>query len=170
MIKRAVSIVIISILTVHLAGIYVFSVVRLGEIRMEQRYRLASLPADQLDVLQVPAAKFKSFWMEEREMEWQGKMYDIARVEREGETILIYCLHDEDEDNLLNFIAAVVETSRQDSQQAPGSLVQFLALEYVVSIVLLPQIKELPLPDPVANYIAFKTSAVPDPIAPPPRA
>lgn len=170
MIRRLVSFVILSILTVHLAGVYVFSVVRLSEIRMEQRNRLALLPDDQLDVLQVPVEKFRASWMEEREMEWQGRMYDIARIERSGGEILVYCLHDEDEDNLLDMISAVVEMSRQDSKQAPDSVVQFLTLEYIVGVVMLSPIKEMLLPEAQTNYFALKTSALPDPVAPPPRA
>lgn len=170
MIKKYTALLVLGLLVVHLTGFYVYFVVRLGEVRMEMRQKLSALPDEDMEIVRVPQKEFRASWLEELEMKWQGRMYDIARVEREGETILVYCLHDEDEDNLLSFIAGVVETSRQDSQQAPDSVVQFLTLEYVVSMVLVPQIKELPSPDPVTGYTVFKSSSVPDPIAPPPRA
>lgn len=133
MIKKYTSLVLVAMLVVHLAGFYVYFAVRLGDIRMTMREKLADLPEDQLDVVRIPVQQFKSGWIEEREMQWQGNMYDIARVERQEDTMIVYCVHDEDEDNLLNFIGAIIDMGQQDTRPAPMSVVQFFTLKYVVT-------------------------------------
>jgi hypothetical protein len=167
--KKYFSILILTLLMIHLAGFYVYFVVRLGEVRMEMRKKLASLPDDRLEVVAVPKASFKASWLEEREMKWKGRMYDIARVEVGEKTILVFCLHDEDEDGLLSFLSSVAETSRQDRRDAPDSLVQFFSLKFVTSPVLIST------PDPVLPvnlltvYNAHTCSFDTDPDSPPPR-
>lgn len=170
MIRKYTSLLLVAVLLVHLAGFYVYFVVRLGDLRMSMREKISLLPAEQLEVIRVPAASFRKHWLEEREMEWQGNMYDIARVEQSGEEILVYGLHDKDEDGLLNFIGAVVDMAHQDPQPAPAPVVQFLALKYVISHSILPAVEavaeapSLPftIPATAAGYSQHHT--------PPPRA
>lgn len=43
-------------------------------------------------------------WEEaDKEFQWEGKMYDVSRIEKDSEVITIYCTHDEFEDAILNF-------------------------------------------------------------------
>lgn len=169
MARKFTSFLILALLVVHLAGFYAYFVVRLGEVRMEMRKKLADLPDENLEVVMVPRQAFRSSWLEEREMKWMGKMYDIARVVDAGESVRVYCLHDEKEDDLLNFISAVVETSRHDTRQAPTSLVQFFTLEYMASQMLIPQPPELRSLSITTGYRESLIPFSPDPISPPPR-
>ena len=138
MAKKFFALLLVALLLVHLAGFYVYFVVRLGDLRIAMREKLADLPVEQLEIISIPAAEFRSSWLLEREMEFNGKMYDIARVQKLGQNILVYCLHDTDEDGLLSFISAVVDMSQQDNERAPESVIQFLNLEFVVADVLCP--------------------------------
>jgi len=168
--KRIASILTLAILLVHLAGFYVYFVVRLGEVRMEMRKKLAELPDEKLQVVVIPREAFRASWLDELEMKWNGRMYDIARVEHDNDVVRVYGLHDEDEDGLLNFLAAVVESSQHDTQEAPGSLVQFFTLEYVLHSELLPGQPESQMRSAETRYCKIFSSFAPDPVSPPPRA
>ncbi len=168
--KKYTSAFILVLLVFHLAGSYVYFVVRLGEVRMTMREKLAARPDHQLEIVDIPHSAFRPEWLEEREMKWNGKMYDIARAEALGEIVRVFCLHDEDEDGLLNFLSAVVETSQQDTRQAPGSVIQFFSLKYLGAGTALPLRTFCYL---IVNHTAYQersTSFQPDPQSPPPRA
>lgn len=168
--KKCTSVFILILLVFHLAGSYVYFAVRLGEVRMTMREKLAELPDHQLEIVDVPLAAFQTEWLEEREMKWRGKMYDIARTETVGETVRVFCLHDEDEDGLLNFLSAVVETSQQDTHQAPGSVIQFFSLKYLGAETAVPVRTFYLLTEIHTAYKEHSTSFQPDPQSPPPRA
>ncbi|MBL7865171.1 MAG: hypothetical protein JNK10_09860 [Cyclobacteriaceae bacterium] len=168
--KKLFSLFLVAILLLHLAGFYIYFVVRLGEIRMNQREALAHLPVEQLEAIVMPRASFRAAWMEEREMEWQDRMYDIGRVEASGEWITVYGLEDKDEENLLSMLSAVVRMSTQDTSSAPTSVTQFFSLEYLVGQV------DQPNPPPPHNavsqrslYLFFAPEVDLLPVTPPPR-
>lgn len=169
MAKRFGSIVLLVVLLAHLAGFYAYFFVRLGELRMSMREKLAELPAQQLDVVRVPKDQFKASWLEEREMKWQGRMYDIACVQPDGNDLLVYCLHDKDEDGLLSFLSAVVDLSRQDNARAPISVVQFLALKFVPGTVVLPGRPVAEIFIGFTRYLNSYSSVLSDSLTPPPR-
>jgi hypothetical protein len=169
MTRKYISLLLVGLFLVHLAGFYVYFVVRMGDIRMEMRKKIALLPAEQLEVLRIPATSFQSSWLEDREMEWQGRMYDIGRVEKGAEEILVYGLHDKDEDGLLNFIGAVVDMARQDTKPTPTPVIQFFSLKFLAhqSFTLFCAV-----PSKQSNFIPafFLPSAVfLDGLTPPPR-
>ena len=169
MVKKFISLLLICLLVIHLAGFYVYFVVRLGELRMEMREKLASLPADELDAIPIPLGQFKSSWIDQREMKWQGRMYDIARVERSGESMIVYCLQDTDEDNLLSFISAVVEMSSQDTRQAPTDVTQFFSLKFVIPGSLCPPRSAIEVEATQTPYAVHLAPVNLLPVTPPPR-
>jgi len=168
--KKAFSFVILVLVLVHLAGFYAYFVVRLGEIRMSMRMKLADLPAEQLQPIPIPVKDFQPSWLDDHEMKWRGNMYDIARVNPGGDVVLVYCLRDNDEDGLLNFMSAVVDMTRQDTRPAPTQVIQFFSLKYVVS----PPLAVVPVArgivDPCSYSSVFPNSLSVVPSSPPPRA
>ena len=167
--KRFLSVFVLCLMLAHLAGFYVYFVVRLGEVRMEMRKKLADLPPSQLDIVIIPQESFRASWLEELEMKWQGKMYDIARVESRGDEVIVYCLHDKDEDDLLSLVSAIVETGQQDNQQAPTTLIEFFGLEYVPTSTAVPEPEALPKKTFVPVASEHFSSIAYDPAFPPPR-
>jgi len=170
MIRKYTSLLLVALLLVHLAGFYVYFVVRLGDLRMSMREKIALLPAEQLEIVRVPASSFRMHWLEERELKWQGKMYDIARVEKAGNEILVYAVHDKDEDGLLNFISAVVDMARQDTRPTPASVVQFFSLKFVIDQAYPWSFDIIRLDSPFVPTVFFASSASLDSPTPPPRA
>lgn len=169
MLKKYTTVLILALLAFHLAGSYVYFAVRLGEVRMMMRQKLAELPDEALEVIAIPRAAFRSDWLAEHEMKWKGKMYDIARVEWSPTTVLVYCLHDKDEDGLLNFLSAVVETSHQDTRQVPAVVIQFSSLKYVVLSMNLPVCPVRDIVVGETRYTNLAPSFISDPLSPPPR-
>ncbi len=167
--RRFTSVLVLGLMLAHLAGFYVYFAVRLGEIRMEMRRKLADLPASQLDIVVVPRESFRSSWLDELEMEWGGKMYDIARVESRCEEMVVYCLHDEDEDDLLSIVSGIAEAGQQDNRQAPRMLIQFFGLEYMQTRIHMTQ----PGPAGPCSFLPVESKRLSpiayDPAFPPPR-
>jgi len=168
--KKAFSFVILALVLVHLAGFYMYFVVRLGEIRMSMRMKLADLPAEQLQAIPIPVQDFQSRWLDDHEMEWRSNMYDIARVKPSGDMIVVFCLRDNDEDGLLNFMVTIVDMTRQDSRPAPTQVVQFFSLKYVASppLAVVPVASRLVAPYSYSSVFPNSLSVVPS--SPPPRA
>jgi hypothetical protein len=170
MIRKYTSLLLVALLLVHLAGFYVYFVVRLGDLRMSMREKIALLPAEQLEIVPIPAHSFQLHWLEEREMKWEGKMYDIARVEKAGDTVLVYAVHDKEEDGLLNFIGAVVDMARQDTRPTPACVVQFFSLKFVIDHATPCSFDIIRCDSPVVPIVIFISSASLESPTPPPRA
>lgn len=169
MTKRFISILLVCLLLAHLAGFYVYFIVRLGDLRMTMRQQLSSLPSGKLDKLTLPIQEFKMSWWEEREMEWEGKMYDIARLEYAGDRVIVYCLHDEAEDNLVAFMTRIVEMSSQDKDPAPTSVIQFFQLKFVITgLALTPCYPPMPITH-FSVYCPSLSEVDHLPVTPPPR-
>jgi hypothetical protein len=169
MVKKYTSLLLIGMLVIHLAGFYVYFIVRLGDLRMDMREKLAELPADQLETVRIPLHQFKTSWIEDKEMKWQGKMFDIARVERQDDIVIVYCIHDKDEDGLLSFIGAVIDMSQQDTQSAPSSITQFFSLKCILAPLTSP---ERPVREITSSVCPYQVNFNPVfilPVTPPPR-
>jgi hypothetical protein len=132
-VKKFLSIALLSFFLLHLAGFYVYFGIRQAHIHREMRSKLKYLPADQLEVIHLsPNAYQHSLRDNGDEIEVNGKMFDIARVEVKQGQVIIYCLHDSAEDNLLSFLDHVLKNATQDRQQIPAPLFQFSALTFVL--------------------------------------
>jgi hypothetical protein len=169
MVKKYTSLLLVGMLVIHLAGFYVYFIVRLGDLRMNMREKLAELTADQLEAVRIPLHQFKTSWIEDKEMKWQGKMFDIARVEREDNIVIVYCVQDKDEDNLLSFIGAVIDMSQQDTQSAPSSITQFFSLKYILAPLTCQERPVGEIIAPVCPYRVSFNSVFLLLITPPPR-
>ncbi len=169
MVKKYTSLLLVGVLVIHLAGFYVYFIVRLGDLRMNMREKLAELPADQLEALRIPLNQFKTSWIEDKEMNWQGKMFDIARVEHQDNIVIVYCIHDKDEDNLLSFIGAVIDMSQQDTQSTPSSVTQFFSLKYVLAPLNGQERPVREITSPICSYRVSFNPVFILPVTPPPR-
>lgn len=134
--KRFTAIFVLCLITLNLIGFYAYFAVRMYEIHHEMRSALASLPAEQLEVITMKETTMKANWVEEMEMEWDGKMFDIARIEQEGEMVKIYCLHDEAEDNLISFLDSVLRDMARDESETPPVFLSFIDLDFEITETL----------------------------------
>lgn len=109
-----------------MAGVYVYFIARLYDIKAEMRLALKAKPAEELEVLELTVAGFQQARVDEHEIEVRGNMYDIARIEKKGNNLVIYCLHDEAEDNLLSLLDSMLKNASKDKKQVPVNGMLFL--------------------------------------------
>lgn len=137
--KRLLSIAVISVFSLHFVGFYGYYVLRLIEIRMEMRDRLQNMPLSQLQKLDLTVDQYQRLRVGEDEVKVEGRMYDIATLEIKGDRVVIYALHDSDEDSLLAFLDAVITRGQEDTQPFPQGLLAFAALQYLPSLFQVAQ-------------------------------
>lgn len=94
------------------------------------RSQLRNLPAEELELLTLTPEEFQKAKIEEHEVKVDGKMYDIARLETQDNNILVYCLHDAAEDNLLAFLNKILTLPLKDSH-IPNGILHFYSLNYL---------------------------------------
>lgn len=130
--KKLFAIGILSLLLLHVAGWYTYFGARLFTIHHEMRQLLKSTPAEKLELIKLTKTEYqKASRQDEDEMEFNGKMYDIARVELKEGIYFVYALHDGAEDNLLGFLDEVIKRSSSDKKPVPLQLLQFFSLIFI---------------------------------------
>ncbi len=95
------------------------------------RALLATLPDEELELIILTPEEFKQTRVEDHEIKVNGNMFDIARVVEKDSKLFVYGVYDEDEDNLLSFLNAVVTNLQNDSTQTPPSFSLFSVLHYL---------------------------------------
>lgn len=129
--RRLFSILILALLSVNLVGGYFYFFVRTVQIKKDMRAMLQALPDNQLDFLTLTVEEFNTARVDAHEIKVNGKMYDIARVQLEGDVVQVFCLHDKAEDNLLGFLGTVLNRIQNDTTRPPASIIQFTLLQYI---------------------------------------
>lgn len=158
--KRAFTILLLTVFFLHFIGVYVYFVVKLSAIHREMKAQLQFLPEDQLERWQITRSEYESFKVDDHEISIAGKMYDIARVEQKGDSVIVFALHDEAEDNLLSFLDEVAVRSSKDTARAPSQVVQFTSLIFLMPMTAVLQKTSLTVIPSVTAYqfttITFK--------------
>ena len=168
--KKIFSISLLAFFIMHFAGFYVYFIIRQVQIHREMRCELRTMPADQLELMHLSGNAYRQALTEEDEMEIDGKMYDIARVEPDRDSVLVYALHDAAEDSLLSFIDKVLKNAAQDAQQVPSPLFQFASLAFIIPSVFTLESTRTITNGAFTRYFAGESSIVLSLDTPPPRA
>src|SRR5687768_14442658 len=103
-----------AILAVNGTGFYVYYFLSLQNIRREMRERLKLTADEELEILTLVAEDYKQAIADDHEVKVNGKMYDVARIKTLGDSVVVYCTHDEKEDDLLAFAAAIFSMPLKD--------------------------------------------------------
>jgi len=168
-VKKAIGIVFLSLLLLQIAGTYVYFIVRLSGIRAEMREKLKLKPDEELTRLDLTLLEYKKAKVDDHEVKVGGKMYDIARIQIQGNRVLIYGLQDEAEDDLLSFLQEMVKRTSKDKKPVPTSLINLMSLVFVVIDHGISARAEL-LTDHLTPYCFFSLPISQDIETPPPRA
>jgi hypothetical protein len=166
--KRFLSIIVITVFTLHFAGFYVYYAIRLLHIRQEMRNDLNKMPLHELQKLTLSADEYERSKVGDDEVKLAGKMYDIAQIERVDNQIVIYAVHDEAEDSLLAFLNTVIKRGENDKKPLPQGLLALAGLQYLPSIfqVLQPVFLDV---KSFTHYLVSNCTFYPDLLSPPPR-
>jgi hypothetical protein len=138
LVKKIFSILFLSALLLQVAGSYVYFIARLAGIRSEMREQLKYKPDEELTVFTLTPDEFLKIKVDDQEVKVDGKMYDIARIEKKGDKLVVYALHDEAEDNLLAFLSEMASRTSKDKKPVPSQLVKLITLQFVFSEINLP--------------------------------
>lgn len=95
---------------------------------------LKNLPKEKLTALTFTESTLKQARVDEGEIKVKGKMYDIARMEKAGQNIIVYALHDTAEDNLLAFLDEIARRPLEDKQAPPSQLFQLITLTFIAPV------------------------------------
>ncbi|MCS6973068.1 MAG: hypothetical protein N2044_01300 [Cyclobacteriaceae bacterium] len=128
--KRLIAIGLLTVFGFMLGGVYVYFAVRLTHIRHQMRQQLAVLPSADLECLELTPDEFVRFKVDDHELKINGRMFDIARVIRLEEYVMVYGLYDAAEDNLLGFIRNIFLRIHNDDDPLPVLLVSLYKMVY----------------------------------------
>ncbi len=168
LVKRLASIVFLTILLVNLVGAYVYFGVRMVQIRKEMRAELRLKDESELEKIVLTVKEYKKALVEDDEMKLNDKMYDIARTEIRGNKIIVYCLHDENEDNLLVLLDSILSNSSRDKKPVPSALLGFINL-ISIPIHIDNSIIDISKEDHHTAYLFSTSSSLKPILAPPPK-
>jgi len=168
--KRLVSIFFMGLFVLPFAGCYFYFAVRISQIHTEMRQQLKTLPDSHFQQLTLTPAAYENALVEEDEIEVDGKMYDVARIVRRENKVIVFCLHDEAEDNLLSFLQEVLKNASRDQQDIPSQVYQFITLSFVSPSVWVSPVTGVSLATPSTLYLVNDSSIILALDSPPPRA
>lgn len=166
--KRISTIFFIGIILTQVVGCYIYFASRLVAIRHEMREQLKTLPDEELTKFIFTEAEFRKAKVDDHEFKVDGKMHDIARLERKGDLIQVYAMHDEAEDDLLAFLSEVTSRSAKDKKPVPSQLVKLISLQFIKSEILLNSISNKLIVHHT-NYSAHESNVIRFIDSPPPR-
>lgn len=100
------------------AGVYLLLKLRQQEVRQEIKSRIkAGVPESDLTVFKFDdqqQARLK--WVDDHEFVLEGQMYDIVRLQNEGDITVFYCLHDTQETALFKKLNHLVANDLGNNQ------------------------------------------------------
>jgi hypothetical protein len=142
-VKKAVAILLLSTLLVSLTGFHLLYRFQIGEAKAEMHERLhAGLMPSGIKKLVIKAQDRQQIQWEEanREFYFEGKMFDVIRLQEKDSVLIIDCISDEKESRL---VQQLLLQNNKDHTSKPASflLIKLLTTVYVPrssEIVYLP--------------------------------
>ncbi len=88
----------------------------------------------EFEKITLPLSDYKKYMIEEHELFLHNKLYDVSRVEVEGDSIIFYCVHDEKEQDLLASLDIIFGMGEENTNNynSDSELLNFL---YISSII-----------------------------------
>jgi len=130
-VKKIVSIIVLTALLTHLIGFCIYFVVRQGQIRQEMRESIGTLPDEEFETFVFTSEEYEKVRVNDFEVRVDGKMYDHSRPKFENGKITLFARHDAEEDNLISFLAEIINSSTNDTNPIPPQLLSFFNLIYL---------------------------------------
>lgn len=121
----------LTILLVNTTGFYVYYIIALQRIHKEMRVQLSTLPDEKLSRLVLPRDIYEASLVGDDEIKLKGRMYDIARSTIAKDTVIVFALHDEKEENLLAFANEIISKPFKQDSNVTGSVLHFIALVFL---------------------------------------
>lgn len=151
----------------QLSGAYLFFGAQVVIHRQEMRARVRQLPDGALTRLELSDAAWEKAHIEEDELELDGRMWDIARVAREGNRWVVFAIRDAHEENLWSWLEWLLQ-AEGDSKHPPLPLIKLFASKFVPSQIIVP-VNGFRLVANNSRYLLMQSDFEPGILSPPPR-
>jgi len=107
MVRRLIPLFIIVLLMFNISGYYFTALmIQKGYKKQFRKHIRCNANEENTEILVISDAEIQRHdspfkWMEEDEFRYYGKMYDIVKSEKQGDTNIFYCVNDKNEEKLL---------------------------------------------------------------------
>ena len=122
--KKVIPILLTFLIFFNFSGYILFYIERLANNKRKMKALINSTNSSSI----IQKLKFtwieyekKLNWNEEKEFEYEGRMYDVERVEIKGNCVIIYCLRDETEEMLISNYEKLHKSNSTKDKIASGS-------------------------------------------------
>lgn len=129
--KRIPAFVLFTILLVNAAGFYVYYFLTLQRIHWEMRAKLKTLPDEELTRLVLSNEDYRKSLVEEDEIKVNGKMFDVGRIQVLKDSVIVFVVYDEKEDDLLALVNEIISKPFDKDPGVTGSVLQFITLVFL---------------------------------------
>jgi hypothetical protein len=92
---------------------------------------------ENLEKVNLSILEYEQLRIDESEVMVEGKLYDVAALEIYNDSVTLYVLHDEDEENLLALMDSFLEKNSQ-RQKSSRVLLKYFSSVYLASSFTLP--------------------------------
>ena len=173
--RKTFTLFLLSIILVQVIGYYFAFRLRQAEVRTEVYAYLKSHTNDtnlthfQLQLHNGEFTDERFAWENENEFEFAGKMYDVIERKVKGDNVVLHCLEDKKETELVKAFEEAQRSQSQQSKTRTASLLQML------SILYLPAQSESVSPAPITiqqTFISYTSTIIEraaDILTPPPQ-
>lgn len=139
--KRLISILLVMMLIFNSAG-YVLVFYQLKKYFKKEAFSKLEKYINPADLTTIVVSKYQYenedenfYFVEPHEIKYFGKMYDIARTEFTADSIRIYALNDENEDNLHELFAQFFSRTLNDKYSHFASVISHIILDSGLPVV-----------------------------------
>lgn len=129
--KRIPAFLLFAILLVNTAGFYVYYFITLQRIHREMKAKLRTLPEEELTRLVLSNEDYRKSLVEEDEIKVSGKMFDVGRTQVLKDSVIVFGVYDEKEDDLLALMNEIVSKPFDKDSGVTGSVLQFITLTFL---------------------------------------
>lgn len=142
--KRIGVVIVLSALTFHTVGFYLYYCAALYRIKTHWRAELNQLPDHKLTRLVLDIDIYRDALVEENELEINGHMFDVVHADVLLNKVHVYGAYDKEEDNLIAQLHKCFSNS-EDLENFYNAVADLLTPDYVapwqheISISILPR-------------------------------
>jgi len=129
--KRIPAIILFAILLANAAGFYVYYIIELQHIHQQMRAMLRTLPDEKLARLVLSIHAYESSLVEDDEIKYKGRMFDVARTQYVTDSVIVFGVFDEKEDNLLALANDILNKPFDQHSHVTHSVVHFISLDFL---------------------------------------
>jgi len=174
MIKRLLASGLILLFLFNIFGYYFIYQYNRFLIRLEVKARIRSGTMNEqaeILVLSNPLPSHDFRWINRKEFRYRGRLYDVISIKRNGDSTLIHCINDKNEESLIARYSTFLGTRSWDDLAGRAKNARIM-LDHLIKHALLKETisREVPfiiLKEPITGAASLQCRVCPPPSPPP---